>query len=547
MCVPRGLVKSPVIGLSIVCWFAGEGLAIDRLEHRYVVGEPGPPIPGGLYEVGSGFARFGEWMAGYSDTLTQLFTTSGFPDGLFVDELCGFLFFLGNSATPAITNTRKLGARLNFTQQTFVIPTPEGPGGQWDVQRARRFFALVLSRCRERGLRPFSVDLLHLQEDDGLLSATRGLAGFAVTITFADHDRRAVALDPGQTFVARFQPRHPGAGRPRPPGQARRGRAQRPPRHVPGRLSHVPGRQGAAGPAGHPRQRVLRSLLHRLEALVRALPLAGALALDPPRPWRAAPPPRAHRPPPPRRPRPYRRRCRRCLRPTGPRPGAGTPDAHRRVLQRLRHPERLGAGAPLPAPLGHRRRARHRGRRRRRRARHRRHARKLSPARGAPPRPHRAGGGAFGLPRHAGRRRARRARHGFGDKLLPNAHDLKVGLPNAWINGEAGPTPSTLHGRHRAHALLARAPHRPRRGGLAGRRASPRSSPCPLRPRARRLASWGQSLHQHVGYYDVTRDHRGHAATRWPRTSASAAASDASCFAPWRPTAAAGIASQLRA
>ncbi len=184
---PGPVAKSGIIGLSLVCWFAGEGMAVDRLESRYVHNEPGVPITGGLYTETSGFAVLGEKLSGYSPTLMQIASTAGFPNGYYVDELCGFLFFLGNSTTPAIKAVRATGARLNFVQQTYVVPAPL-LANECDVRLARQFLIGILSRCRERDLRPFSVDLLHLGPDQAFLSATRGLYGFAVTVTFGDHD-----------------------------------------------------------------------------------------------------------------------------------------------------------------------------------------------------------------------------------------------------------------------------------------------------------------------------------------------------------------------
>ena len=197
---PGPVAKSGVVALSLVCWFAGEGMAVDRLESRYVHNEAGTPITGGLYTEDSAFAVFGEKAAGYSPTLMQLISTAGFPNGYYVDELCGFLFFLGNSATPAIKAVRATGARLNFVQQTYVVPSPL-LGEECDVRLVRQFLYLVLTRCRERELRPFSVDLLHLGPDKAFLSATRDLYGFAVTVTFADHDAQQWPLIQ-ETFMA---------------------------------------------------------------------------------------------------------------------------------------------------------------------------------------------------------------------------------------------------------------------------------------------------------------------------------------------------------
>ncbi len=186
-----GPKRGPVMGLSVVAWPAGGGLAVDRLEHRYVLDERLPPIPGGLYTVNDWDARFAEKIAGYSDTLTELVSTVAFPNGYFVDDLCGFLFFLGNNATPAAREVWATGHRLNYVQQTFVIPARKrATDGELDVEPTRRFVEAIQARASERRLRPFSIDFLFLPPDSAFLSATRDLEGFAVTITIADHDAR---------------------------------------------------------------------------------------------------------------------------------------------------------------------------------------------------------------------------------------------------------------------------------------------------------------------------------------------------------------------
>ncbi len=194
------MAKSGVRALSLVCWFAGEGMAVDRLESRYVHNERGVPITGGLYTETSAFAVFGEKAAGYAPTMMQIVSTAGFPNGYYVDELCGFLFFMGNSCTPAIKEVRATGARLNFVQQTYVVPSPP-VGGEHDVRLVREFLYYMMMRCRERSLRPFSIDLLYLGPDEAFLSATRGLSGFAITLTFGDHDAQQWPLIQ-QTFMA---------------------------------------------------------------------------------------------------------------------------------------------------------------------------------------------------------------------------------------------------------------------------------------------------------------------------------------------------------
>ncbi len=85
----------------------------------------------------------------------------------------------------------------------------------------------------------------------------------------------------------------------------------------------------------------------------------------------------------------------------------------------------------------------------------------------------------------------------YGDRLLPNPHDLKVGIPNAWINAEAGPalnlmlgiqpTPFSLEHRTDPDDLFSLEP------SLASQLAVPFA-------RALGATVWGTTLHKDFGY-----------------------------------------------
>ena len=85
----------------------------------------------------------------------------------------------------------------------------------------------------------------------------------------------------------------------------------------------------------------------------------------------------------------------------------------------------------------------------------------------------------------------------FGDKLLPNPHDLKVGLPNAWINGEAGPALNLMVGIEPTPFSLE---HRTDPDDVISLEQSLASQLAVPFARALGACLWGQSLHQHVSY-----------------------------------------------
>jgi hypothetical protein len=103
-----------------------------------------------------------------------------------VDELEGFTFFQdGNDATKGFL--RKLGFPTGIRQQTYVIPVVLGDDTATE-QRLAKFLNDADALIDGRGLLPVLLDVLYLPaESEGFaLSSTRGLAGYAVTITFEE-------------------------------------------------------------------------------------------------------------------------------------------------------------------------------------------------------------------------------------------------------------------------------------------------------------------------------------------------------------------------
>lgn len=95
----------------------------------------------------------------------------------YVDELEGYTFFMdGNLRTHRTAHS--LGVPFRTIQETYVLPSG-GPDPLPSFLRSiRRLTAAT-------GLEMALVDVLHLPEDEPfLLSSSRGLSGFAVTLTF---------------------------------------------------------------------------------------------------------------------------------------------------------------------------------------------------------------------------------------------------------------------------------------------------------------------------------------------------------------------------
>jgi decaprenylphospho-beta-D-ribofuranose 2-oxidase len=106
-----------------------------------------------------------------------------------VDELEGFTFFQdGNDVTKRFL--RNLGFPTGIRQETYVIPVVPGDDAATEARLAK-FLNDADALMDARRLLPVLLDVLYLPaEGEGFaLSSTRGLAGYAVTITFEELTR----------------------------------------------------------------------------------------------------------------------------------------------------------------------------------------------------------------------------------------------------------------------------------------------------------------------------------------------------------------------
>ncbi len=151
-----------------------------------------------LHRPNLGIRPFAEWIL-RSDSITRfvwpLFYRLYEEDDEFVDDLHGFTFFMdGNVRAKEIAH--RLGVELKTVQQTFIVPSGPGTKGGWDAAEddlvewldyAAKFF-------RERDLQPALHDVLFLPVNERfLLSASAGLAGFAVSYAFETSNPETIA------------------------------------------------------------------------------------------------------------------------------------------------------------------------------------------------------------------------------------------------------------------------------------------------------------------------------------------------------------------
>jgi decaprenylphospho-beta-D-ribofuranose 2-oxidase len=119
-----------------------------------------------------------------------------YPAGVYVDELDDFTFFMENQMTPAREAARNNGWRLNSVQQTFVLPAIPAPGDAEGVWPTARFLDLIRPTMFDEPdapslldpMRPTLIDVLYLPPDEFLLSSTRRMGGYAVTLSFAERN-----------------------------------------------------------------------------------------------------------------------------------------------------------------------------------------------------------------------------------------------------------------------------------------------------------------------------------------------------------------------
>jgi FAD/FMN-containing dehydrogenase len=176
--------------LSIACYLAGESMAANLLEQRFVEADtPGKPTPGDIYQREPRITVTAAEISTFWPTFVELASDIGFPSGEFVDDLFGWAFFFGNWATRAKLKANQDGRHLNFTQHTFALPATVD--GKPDTRPARRFLERVEARLHEADVRPPSIDLLDVPGDRFLMSASRGLEAYLINISMAASGRTA--------------------------------------------------------------------------------------------------------------------------------------------------------------------------------------------------------------------------------------------------------------------------------------------------------------------------------------------------------------------
>jgi decaprenylphospho-beta-D-ribofuranose 2-oxidase len=174
--------------LSIACYLAGDGMAANLLEQRFVEADTqGKPTPGDIYQREPSITVTAAEISTFWPTFVELASDIGFPSGEFVDELFGWAFFFGNWATRAKLKANQDGRHLNFTQHTFALPATVD--GKPDTRPARRFLERVEARLHEADVRPPSIDLLYVPGDRFLMSASRGLEAYLINVSMAASGR----------------------------------------------------------------------------------------------------------------------------------------------------------------------------------------------------------------------------------------------------------------------------------------------------------------------------------------------------------------------
>jgi decaprenylphospho-beta-D-ribofuranose 2-oxidase len=174
--------------VSSSAWYALGQTEVFLFKSRYVVGVDIDPLA--FYEKSTPVLR--DIPKGLSSSFATEIAEGGmflvFKARTYVNGLLDFMFFMDNQLGPVRAAAEEEGWRLNAIQQTFVIPlatpTREDPSGTGPAEA-------LLDRIRSGEepaildpLRPCFLDVMVLPPDDFLLSASRGLTGFAITVTW---------------------------------------------------------------------------------------------------------------------------------------------------------------------------------------------------------------------------------------------------------------------------------------------------------------------------------------------------------------------------
>jgi decaprenylphospho-beta-D-ribofuranose 2-oxidase len=99
----------------------------------------------------------------------------------YLDELEGYTFFMeGNRRSKEIAS--RFGIQLPVIQQTFIIPESQ----------LLAFLHTLAAMLRKKQLTPSLFDIVPIPADEILMSASRGINGFAVSVAFEDLNRRTI-------------------------------------------------------------------------------------------------------------------------------------------------------------------------------------------------------------------------------------------------------------------------------------------------------------------------------------------------------------------
>lgn len=178
--------------VSSAAWFAADQIESLLFRSRYVLDREVDPMP--LYQRTN---KLLDTLArGMINPALAELAEGGlyllYPSGVYVDELRDFMFFMENQLMPVRDAAEVAGFHLSSVQQTFVLPSRPSDDDPDGTAAAAAFLDLVRPTLFEDPdgpsfldpMRPTLMDVLYLPADDILLSAGRGVDGFAITLSF---------------------------------------------------------------------------------------------------------------------------------------------------------------------------------------------------------------------------------------------------------------------------------------------------------------------------------------------------------------------------
>jgi decaprenylphospho-beta-D-ribofuranose 2-oxidase len=178
-------------GLSIASFLSASGMSANLLEQRFTDPQPLRRAPGGVYDKDSTLPGSAALLQSDIPTWVEVALQTGFPAGEFVDELFGWAFFLGNHTRHAKRIAAKNGDHANFFQQSFALPAG-CDDAKTDTRYIRRFIEMLEARLHAIDKRPATIDFLYIPADDFLMSASRNVPSFVVTVSFGDTNQSKV-------------------------------------------------------------------------------------------------------------------------------------------------------------------------------------------------------------------------------------------------------------------------------------------------------------------------------------------------------------------